>query len=161
MSVMLGILPVGALANEAPSFERYQVIIDRSPFGGLPGTPTPGVQPNFADNLVFVGVFQDENRVLAVIQPKGAPRAEYKAEGETVGDVTVVKIEVAGESSKLYVQRGLEKATLTYPPRGAPGSLGAAPATVVSVPLQPGASTATGRPAMPTIPRRRPFVRGE
>ncbi len=145
---------------EPVGFDHYQVIIDRAPFGGLPGAAGGGApQPNFAEGFVFVGVVADaQGRLLAVIQPKSAPRAEYKAEGETIGDVTVVKIEVAGEASKLILQQGLVKATLSYPPRS---SVANPPPVAASAQAQPApAGQATASVTVP--PRRRiPFRRGD
>ncbi len=142
---------------EPLSFSRYQVILDRSPFGGLPnGAGGAAPQPNFADSYTFVGVVEEQGHKLAIIQPKSTPRAEFKAEGETLGDVTVAKIEMAGENSKLILQRGLEKATLSYLPRGGASAASAAPPSMPAFMQRP-----TPAVPVPLARRRIPFRRGE
>lgn len=147
------------LGAETPGFDQYQVIIDRAPFGGLAGAPGTSPQPSFADNYVFVGIVSENGRVLAVIQPRGNPRAEFKAEGESIGDVTIAKIEPNGDKSKLVLQRGVEKATLSFPPRTGEG----APPLIMQAAMQPVPPAPAPAPSVVNVaPRRRiPFRKGE
>ncbi len=154
-----------AHAIESVGFERYQVIVERSPFGtpaasGGPAAPAPG----WAEAFTFVGVVPDPSstNVLAIIQDK--ERSYLRGVGETIGEAKVKEIVAAGRASQLVLQRGLETAPLRFKDPAA-GGVPTLPAMVAGTPevpkVQPAQTpTAGGGVVMP--PRRRiPFRRGE
>jgi hypothetical protein len=145
--------------DELHDFSRYQVIIDRLPFGAM-STADNAPQPPFSARFTFVGTTKEDDTkpLLAVIFEKEGSQTHFKAEGEMIGDITVVKIEKADKAPvKLLLKQGLEVATLFMETKT---SVGAPPPAPV---LQP-------QPAIPGIPagpvpvqpgvRRIPFRRG-
>jgi hypothetical protein len=136
-------------------FSRYQIILDRSPFGPPPGSAdTP--QPSFASRFSFIGTEKtnDNDPVTAIIQDKEANnRIYFKTEGETFGAVTIVSI---GQSpgAKLVLKQGLETATLTLETKASVGAAPPPPAPGAPMPGQP-------TPAAPAGVRRIPFRRGD
>jgi hypothetical protein len=142
-----------AQANDTHDFTRYQIILDRSPFGSVTGGGADIPQPNFSARYGFVGTAQlsEASPLLAIIQDKETSRTYFKAEGETIGNTTVVRI---GKSpgGKLVLKQGLEVATLTLETKA---GVGAAPAGIGQP--QPGQP-----PGMmsPSGVRRIPFRRG-
>lgn len=67
-------LPVCAsrAATESQDFSRYQVIIDRAPFGATGVNTTPDAQPPFSARYTFVGLVKTATSggLLAIIQDK-------------------------------------------------------------------------------------------
>jgi hypothetical protein len=150
-------LAVGA-TDTSHDFSRYQIIVDRLPFGAMAGTGAEVAQPPFSARFTFVGTAQlDEKQpLLAIIQDKEGNRTHFKAEGETIGDITVVKIEKADKAQvKLVLKQGLEVATLLMETKA---SVGATPPAAGAQP-QP---FVPGQPPGPVPPgvRRIPFRRG-
>jgi hypothetical protein len=157
---MLGGVAAGA-ADPTRDFSRYQIILDRAPFGKMDSSADDAPQPPFSTRFTFVGVASegDDQPLLAVIEEKDTKHVDFKAEGESIGTVKVVKIEKSENGpTKLVLKQDLETATLTLEAK--PG-IGAAAA--------PG-SPAPGQPAQPGQPqgpvpvqpgaRRIPFRRG-
>jgi hypothetical protein len=143
-----------ARAAESYKYDRYQVILERAPFGPVSATET-GASPPFATQLQLVALVES-NSVLpqAGILDKQANRTYYRAEGESIDDVKVVSIDLTAR--KVVTQKGLEKATLTFEQRpNTPLPGGAAPAAVPR-PVVPGQP----RPIAPPGVRRIPFRRG-
>jgi hypothetical protein len=138
-----------ALPESTHDFARYQIIIDRSPFGAIASGPGPAAA--FAARFNFVGLVSSngvQSRLQAIIQDKEGNRSYFKSEGEAIEDIKVVKIEE--KPAKVVLQKGLESATLTFqeqskvalpPPQAAP--------------QQPQAPPGPGVPG----PRRIPFRR--
>ena len=145
-------------AADTHSFSRYQVIVDRSPFG----TPSAGAdapQAPFATRFNFIGTAQlsDSEPLLAIVQDKEANnRIYFKSAGQAIGPVTVVSVE-KWPAAKLVLKQGLETATLTLetkPGAGKPAmSMGGGRPSFPS-PAQPRG------PAVSPGPRRIPFFRG-
>ncbi len=140
-------------------FSRYQIIVDRLPFGAMSGTADIP-QPSFSAHYTFVGIVKenDTKPLLAIIFDKDGSQTYFKAEGETIGDTTVVKIEKADKAQvKLVLKQGLEVATLLLETKM---SVGAGPPTPGGQPQPgiPGASP-TLAPVQPGV-RRIPFRRG-
>jgi len=159
LAVMAGVVR----AAEPVSFARYQVIIDRSPFGAPAGTGAAAPMPNFAEQFTFVGLVPDpvSKKVLAIVQDR--ERAYLKAQGESIGDVEVRQIEMAGGASKIVLGRGLEVATLRFKDR-AGGAVPILPAGSTSAGpiLQPGQQKVQGgQPGEVPARRRIPFRRGD
>jgi hypothetical protein len=148
---------VGAV-NETHDLGRYQAIIDRAPFCAVAASTAAAAQPNFANRYIFVGVVSttEDNRPLAIIQDKERNnRIYFKAEGETIDSVKVMRIEQS--PAKLVLQQGLEVATLSY--QGSAGGPSPTPTAGMAHPT-PG-TLAPGMPAQPPgAPRRIPFRRG-
>ncbi|MCS7048582.1 MAG: hypothetical protein NZ483_04725 [Verrucomicrobiae bacterium] len=151
----LGIVAT-ALAAERPEWERYKVIVDRAPFGvpaaaGGPATPAPG----WADEFRLVGLVPDPHstNVLVILQDK--QRAHLKFPGETIGDVRIEEVILAGPASQVVLRRGFETARLNFPDRA------------TGVPLLPAVAAAgpavqpTETPSPPPGRRRIPFRRGD
>ncbi len=152
----LAVSAIGAM-DASHDFSRYQIIVDRLPFGALNGT-AEAPQPSFSARFTFVGTEQlDEQQPLtAIILEKEGGRIHFKAEGETIGDVTVVKIEKSDKGQeKLVLKQGLEVATLLMESKASIGAVPPAPGAQPQpyVPGQPG-------PAIGPGVRRIPFRRG-
>jgi len=154
---------VGAAVHAADAlhdFSRYQIIIDRLPFGAMAGTGPETPQPPFSAHYTFVGtVKEDETKpLLAIIFDKEGSQTYFKAEGDTIGDTSVVKIEKADKGSvKLVLKQGLEVATLFLETKTGVGAAPPGPGTQPQ-PVVPGISPTPGT-AQPGV-RRIPFRRG-
>ena len=87
---------------------RYMIIIERSPFGPVGGTGPPEAAP-FAARYTLVG-YVNSNDVartpLAIIFNKETNRSYFRAEGETLDDVKVLRLERVGNVAKLVLHRG-------------------------------------------------------
>ncbi len=117
----------GAGAEEA-DLGPYQVIIDRSPFGAVPGLASADVQPDFATRFVLVGIVNsngEDNVLQAIILDKQKNITHFTGEGESIDEVKVMHI--TDKPAKVVIQRGLETATLTFPEHAPLGSGGPAP----------------------------------
>jgi hypothetical protein len=133
-----------------PDFGRYQVIVDRAPFGANAGAPEAEAQPNFAARYGFIGLVKTQGAgpLLAMVQDKERNKNYFLAEGETIPNESVKVLHIERSPSKLVLQQGLETATLAYLPTGS------APPMTTAPPQPPG-------PAAPPVGRRRiPFMRG-
>lgn len=151
----------GAVTVQPPDtthdFTRYQIILDRAPFGAIGGAP-PVEQPGFATRFTFIGMVQMDSDAppLAVIMENDNKHINFKAEGETIGTVKIDKIEKSDKGpTKLVLKQGLETATLVLESKAA----GGAPAA--------GAPANPGQPGQPPVQgtvqpgaRRIPFRRG-
>ncbi len=145
--------------DELHDFSRYQVIIDRLPFGAM-STADNAPQPPFSARFTFVGtVKEDETKpLLAIIFDKQENLPLFKAEGEMIGDISVVKIEMADKApTKLTLKQGLEVATLFMETKTSIGAAPPAPA-IQPQPAVPGLPVAPV-PVQPGV-RRIPFRRG-
>ena len=153
---------VSEQATDTHSFSRYQIIVDRAPFGAVSGTGADTPQPNFAARFTFIGTakLNETQPLMAIIQDKESNnRTYFKSEGDAIGGVTIVRIE-RSPAAKLVLKQGLETATLTLEtktgpgrPPPAPGPAAAGQPTLPQPGQSPGASPPQG-------PRRVPFLRG-
>ena len=158
----LGGVRAGA-ADATRDFERYRVILDRAPFGQMGASPDNAPQPGFATRFTFVGTASEgpDQPLLAIIQENDTKHVDFKAEGESIGTVNIVKIEKSETGpTKLVLKQDLEVATLMLEAKPGTGG-GAAPG---SGPPSPGQAGQPGQPPMP-MPiqpgiRRIPFRRG-
>jgi hypothetical protein len=155
----LGGVAAGAV-EPTRDFSRYQIILDRAPFGQMGASADNAPQPSFSTRFTFVGTASegDDQPLLAIIQENDTKHVDFKAEGESIGTVKVVKIEKSENGpTKLVLKQDLEVATLVLDAK--PGT-GAAPAGP-SAPGQPAQPGLPGIP-MPIQPgtRRIPFRRG-
>ena len=147
---VLAFFVVGAaVASEPQDFARYQIIVDRSPFGPVTAAGVPEAVPGFAQRFQLVGIVTSTGQPVAVqsvLYDTEAKRSWYKTEGEMIdGGVKVLRIQDALTSkAKVVIQFGLETAALTFPER--PAGPAAAP-----VPGQP-------QPAPGAAPARPPFA---
>ncbi len=159
LALIAGLTGLTVRADETShDFGRYQIIDDRAPFGALIGSADSAPQPGFSANYSFVGTakLDDTQPLLAIIQDKTGSRTFFKAEGEMMGDITVVKIEKADKGQvKLVLKQGLEIATLSMETKT---SVGAAPPAAQPQPALPG-SPPGPVPVQPGV-RRIPFRRG-
>lgn len=149
---------VGIAAGAAEpmrDFSRYQVILDRAPFGQMGASADSAQQPSFSTRFTFVGVASEgpEQPLLAIIQENDTKQIDFKAEGESIGNVKVVKIEKSETGPiKLTLKLDFEVATLTLEAKTGSG------ATAHGGPPNAGQS-----PIPPTLQpgvRRIPFRRG-
>jgi len=154
-------VPAGA-ADATRDFERYRVILDRAPFGQMGASDKDAPQPSFATRFTFVGLTSEDGQpLLAVIQENDTKHVDFKAEGESIGTVQVMKIEKSETGpTKLVLKQDLEVATLVLEAKPGSGSGAAAPSGAPS----PGQPAQPGQPPMP-MPiqpgiRRIPFRRG-
>ena len=139
-------------------FSRYQVIVDRAPFGAMAvGADVP--QPSFSAHYTFVGTEKvDEKPLTAIIFDKDGSQTFFKAEGETMGETSVVKIEKTDKGQvKLVLKQGLEVATLMLETKTGVGAPPPAPGAQPQ-PAIPGVSPMPA-PVQPGV-RRIPFRRG-
>ena len=141
-------------------FARYQVILDRAPFGAMAGAAVDVQQPSFSTRFTFIGTAKEGDKpLMAIVMDKEGNRVRFVAAGDKIGAVTVVKIEKVDKApAKLVLKQDLEVATLLMDSKAA-GS-GASPAMEVSPPqpMQPGQPPMPGA-AQPGA-RRIPFARG-
>jgi hypothetical protein len=138
--------------------ERYQALIEHSPFGQVQGAGAADLAPNWLATYVLTGIIQSNSGngvVQAIISTKDNSHWYFRAEGETVdAGVTVFKIDQTQRQTKVMLKNGLETGTLTFAER-----------TVVpaAAPPPPGMATpqpAGGQPAaVPPGVRRIPFRR--
>jgi hypothetical protein len=124
-------------------------------------SPDNAPQPGFSTRFTFVGIARegDDQPLLAIIQENDTKRVDFKAEGESIGPVKVVKIEKSENgATKLVLKQDLEVATLMLEAK--PGSGAAAAPGGPPAPGQPGQPGQ--QPPMPTQSgvRRIPFRRG-
>ena len=141
-------------------FARYQVILDRAPFGAMAGTAVDAQQPSFSTRFTFIGTAKEGDKpLMAIVMDKEGKNVHFVAAGDKIGPVTVVKIEKVDKApAKLVLKQDLEVATLLMDSKAA-GS-GAPPAMEAPSPqpMQP------GQPPIPGAPqpgaRRIPFARG-
>ena len=155
-AVVLVARAVGA-TDGAHDLGRYEVIIDRAPFCASAGAAA-AAQPNFANRYAFVGVVSttEDNRPLAIIQDKEQNnRIYFKAEGDTIDTVKVVKIDQS--PAKPVLQQGLEVATLSYQARG--GGPLPVPAPGMAQPMPNIAAPGTAAPG--TFIRTQPAPRAD
>ena len=147
------------VAAESQDFARYQIIVDRAPFGAVTAAGVPDAVPNFAQRFQLVGIVTSTGLPVAaeaVLSDKEANnRALFKAEGEMIeGGVKVVRIQDALTSkAKVVLQFGLETATLTFAERQNTPTAGTPQPG--QPPQPPG-----GVPGRPPIVGRIPFRRG-
>ena len=143
--------------DTAHDFSRYQIIVDRLPFGAMVGADAGAAQPPFSARFTFVGTAQldDAQPLLAIIVDKEGSRTYFKAEGETIGETTVVKIEKADKGQvKLVLKQGLEVATLSMETKASVGAAPPAPGAQPQ-PYVPGQSPGPVPPGVRRIPFRR------
>jgi hypothetical protein len=135
-------------------FSRYQPIVDRLPFGGA-NTPAGGVsQPGFATRFTLVGMVSSNypaGALQAILLDKSAQNKTYfRAEGETIDGVKIIKINDELPNRSVVLQQGLETATLIYEARRTtPPRLGA---PLPGVLLPPGAPAPNPEEAVPAVP---------
>ena len=140
---------------------RYQVVIDRAPFGTVTGVAEK--VPGFAERLMFVGLVPSAttNQPLAVLYDSSRNRSVLVAVGDSVGapgdpanrpgdDIRVVKVDVQGENSSVTIQHGIDTARLTLKTRETPlPSAGAGPVPPMPMPAGAGAMTVPGQAPTP------------
>jgi hypothetical protein len=143
-------------------FARYQVILDRAPFGAMAGTAVDAQQPSFSTRFTFIGTAKEGDKpLMAIVMDKEGNRVRFVAAGDKIGPVTVVKIEKVDKApAKLVLKQDLEVATLLMDSKGAGGGPSLPPGAGVPVPqmVQPGQPPIPGAPQ--PGPRRIPFARG-
>jgi hypothetical protein len=159
LTTALGVFAAGT-AEPTRDFSRYQIIVDRAPFGQIGATGETAQQPPFSTRFSFVGIADEgDGQLLAVIEENDTKHIDFKAEGESIGTVKVVKIERAENgATKLVLKQDLEVATLVLEAKPGVGAGAAAPTP------QPGMGR-VGQPQLPSTPqqpglRRIPFRRG-
>jgi hypothetical protein len=156
----LGSLPVGA-ADTTRDFSRYQIILDRAPFGKMDASADNPVQPGFSTRFTFVGIASegDDQPLLAIIEENDTKHVDFKAEGESIGTVQVVKIEKSENGpTKLVLKQDLEVATLVLEAKAGSGSAAGSGSPPPGQPAQPG-QPQMPMPIQPGV-RRIPFRRG-
>ena len=160
ITAALGAVPAGA-TEPTRDFSRYQIILDRAPFGKMDASTEAAQQPGFSTRFTFVGIASEDGQpLLAIIQENDTKHIDFKAEGESIGPVKVVKIEkTENGATKLVLKQDLEVATLVLEAKPGTGA-GSAPGQPSSLgrPAPPGQP----QPPMPAQPgiRRIPFRRG-
>jgi hypothetical protein len=157
LSMSVGRTVAGATEG-THDFARYQIILDRVPFGQVVVGGPDSQQPPFATRFTFVGTAQlgPDQPLLAIIMDKEGNHVHFKAEGDTIGSISIVTIEKTDRgTTQLVIKQGLEVATLVLEPKAAGGG------------PPPGSPAAGGRPGQPPTPqpiqpglRRIPFRRG-
>ena len=146
---------IACATDDTRDFGRYKIIIDHAPFGAVSGAGADVQQPPFSARFTWIGTAEEDGQpLMAIILDKEGNRVHFKAEGESIGPVVVVKIERAANApAKLVLKQALEVATLTMESKPASG----APSAAFPQPPQPGQPPIPGG-AQPGI-RRVPFAR--
>ena len=145
----------------AEEFVRYQIIIDKSPFGSVSAAGAAEVVKDWAQKYQLVALVVSnagQGAVQAGIFDKEANRSYYRAEGEALENgIKILKIVQDQKQVKVTIQSGLDTAQLTFAQRSAsPMMASAGPAPQANSIPQPGAQP-NGAPA---AVRRIPFRRG-
>jgi hypothetical protein len=148
-----------AQAADTHKFSRYQIIVDRAPFGAVSGSTAENApQPNFAARFTFIGTakLSETQALMAIILDKDSNNRPYfKSAGDTIGPITIARVE-RSPTAKLVLKQGLETATLTLETKTAPG----APSAPAAPPAnQPQRGQPSSTPFQPGV-RRVPFQRG-
>jgi hypothetical protein len=160
LGISLGSTYAGA-TDGTRDFARYQIILDRAPFGAMAGAAVDAPQPSFSARFTFIGTAKEGDKpLMAIVMDKEGPRVRFVSAGDKIGPVTVVKVEQVDKApAKLVLKQDLEVATLLMDSKGG-GSPSLPPAAGVPFPqmVQP------GQPPIPMVPqpgaRRIPFARG-
>lgn len=138
--IALVVVPVTWATEE---LARYQIIMDRQPFGSVASLNAPAPIPSFSTKYQFVAIVNSNSGmgvIQAVIFDKDQNRSLFRAEGEMLdANVKLTKIQL--QPPKVTIQSGLESAQLSFADRP-----NAPMAPVANAPGQP------ARPAVPTIP---------
>jgi hypothetical protein len=152
-------LPAEDPVGGAKDFGRYQVIVDRSPFGAVSAAGGATPVPNFATRFQFAGLISSNSGPLqAILYDKESKRTFFCMAGQKLaleGDLMEVKVEQIDPppAAKVVLRRGLEPATLRFEEKtatpGAPQPPGGMP---------PGFATG-GAPPPASDVRRIPFRR--
>ena len=160
MSMAVFILGAILAAAEKPAFERYQPIIERSPFGKADMAGISVVASNFMTRFAFVGLIGTaDNGFQAVILDKQTQQCHFKSPGETLGDITIVRVEDVQPKRRLVLRQGLETGALIFGEGGAvPVATAPPPAAKPAIPM-PGMPAAPTSTEPPTTRRRVPFIR--
>jgi len=166
LTVLLGavssVLSTGVTqqAADTHNFSRYQIIVDRSPFGA-PAAGADIPQPNFAARFSFIGMakLSDSQPLMAIIQDKESNnRIYFKSAGDTIGGVAVVSVEKS-PVAKLVLKQALETATLTLETKGS-GGRPLPPSMARGQPMPPPPPSQRNEPNVSPGSRRIPFLRG-
>jgi hypothetical protein len=157
LSISVGTTMVRATEG-THDFARYQVILDRAPFGQMVIGGPESQQPGFSTRFTFVGTAQvgPDQPLQAIIMDKEGNHVHFKSEGDTIGAISIVKIEKTDRgTTKLVMRQGLEDATFVLEPKAGGGG------------PSPGSPATGGQPGQPPTPqpmqpglRRIPFRRG-
>lgn len=148
-------------AEGTHDFSRYQIILDRAPFGQMSAADAAAQQPPFSTRFTFMGIAKagDDKPLLAIILDKERNQMRFVSEGDTIGSVSVVKIEKVGRGpAKVVLKQGLELATLVLEPKAGGATPAPGPQAVPGQPPQPG--QVPGQVPTQSGGRRLPFRRG-
>lgn len=114
MSILGLFLPVAGMAMMTNDFGRYQVILDRAPFGVVQEPPTasntvpgPDQGPSFVKDWHLVGVTESGGELQAALVNIQNNNCYLLLTGDVVEEVTVLAIDFERESVQL--QKGTEK----------------------------------------------------
>jgi len=135
--------------------------LDRAPFGQMGTTGENAPQPPFSTRFTFVGTASegDDQPLLAIIEEKDTKLVDFKAEGESIGTVKVVKIEKSENGpTKVVLKQDLEVATLVLEAKPGTGPAAIPGPSAPGQPAQPGQPPGQ-KPMQPGV-RRIPFRRG-
>ena len=102
-----------AAAAGSPTFQRYEVILDRKPFGVEPPPPPPPVVPpvppgeSVVNQMRMTAVVRDDADVVRVgLVDQKAKKNYFLAVGETVDGIEIVEADYQRERARL--RRGVE-----------------------------------------------------
>lgn len=145
------------------SFDRYKIIIERSPFRKGSATSAAPVITQSFDGIQLMGVFVGDGVKKAFLLDSRNQQRYYVSEGETFeGGIKVV--EISAENQTVKLERGIETHVLAFPKTPSPTATAqAAPGyrglrTPPPAPLPAAVTTgtsATPQAASPTSLRRR------
>lgn len=113
---LLAAAGASADVSSTQSFDRYKIIIEKSPFskGAAAVSSAPAVSS--FQGLVLTGIFHNSNTKKVFIRDTKSNQPYYIGEGESILDIKVIKIDP--ESQTVTLERGLETHTLAFPERG-------------------------------------------
>jgi hypothetical protein len=105
-------LPVQATTKDAPGFDRYQVILDRKPFGEVVELAAASSAPTGAAALV--SAIAQKMRVTAIVEEAGVTsvgivntenkKSYFLSQGEKEDDIEFVRAEGSGKQVLLRIQ---------------------------------------------------------
>lgn len=177
MSILAALAAVSSRADDVPqrfNFDRYQVIMDRSPFAVATAVAPPSATPDFAKDLYVANAAKSpEGDIVTIASASERNFKKYLTTKEPVDGYSIASIEWSDRvgATKVTISKDGKFATLTFnqallaapPPNVPPPNM--PPPVTPAVVVPPGGATPVQtffpKPApVPSLPTPPPHVRG-